>query len=432
MTTTPGEGAIAFPRFFFSFSSMNRFLPLLALLCSSVSAVADDPAAAPAPLPPEVAKLLDEAARRTPPERRVQADDAIMTAWMLARMITGDHDAMCQQQFRCIEALIERGRIEEAGRLTLDIPDYRSAMGSLRCAEALVDKPDGRVAATGYLERVQSVISTVKPWQQHALQVRMAALGALTGWDAARVEACVQNVELPIDRFGARLLVFTRRALAAGEIDLAALELLMGEQPEKDAPQPDMLEAARLLLKLAEKTPEDRLEPLFHAIGDLCARSHAYHADVLVDQAFFWFQRGNEARAKAAFAKAEPQFGFHLPGGGQLYHRMAGLWKLRGKTAEIRPYFERLETQARALLRMDRPAAFTWLAAAWRELGENARAEVVLHEALQEAAANENPRMRLIGCIEIALGEGRTGRPLSPALVKGCEAVLRGTPLKHE
>ncbi len=384
----------------------------------------------PAPLPPEVQSLLDAADARIGGELHIGAEDPLAAAWLFARQITGDHDAACRYQLRCIDAMIKAGRVEAAARLTREISDYRSALGSLRCAEALLEN-GSRDLALEQMERVEKVLGVVKPWQQNVIRVRMAAVGAQVGWDDARIAPWLKPLEMSGDRFGARALVLVRRMLKQKTFDATGLEELMNEKTARKNPIPEMVEAAGLLLRLApdkegEKNNPQQMNALLSAFERVLSDSHAYPAPAMLDLAEFWHMRGDHGKARAALARAEPQIGYHLDGGPELYHRMALLWELKGATEEVRPFFEALEVRARALAPMYRPAALAWLGACWREIGELDRGAVLVDEALKEASANPNPRMRLIGCLEICLSHGRTGTPLPASLAGKLECLLKG------
>jgi hypothetical protein len=406
-------------------------LPLVGLL-AAFPALADDaaPAPVPAPLPPEVQTLLDAANARKGGELRIDAADPLAAAWLFARQITGDHDVACQQQLRCVKTMIEAGRAEEAARLTRDIPDYRSALGSLHCAEALLEAGRKELALE-QMDRVEKLLGVVKPWQQNVIRVRMAAVGAQAGWDDAKIAPWLKPLELEGDRFGARVLVLVRRMLKDKAFDAAGLEELMKQKFAQKNPVPEMVEAAGLLLRLAPGKEKERTDPaqmnaLISGFETLLSQSQAYPALALLDLAEFWHGRGDVTKARAALARAEPQIGYHLDIGAELYHRMAKLWKLKGTANDVRPFFEKLEVKARALAPMYRPAALVWLGACWQEIGETDRCAVLTEEAVKEASLNPNPRMRLIGGVEVCLCHARNGRPLSAALVRRLTAVLHG------
>lgn len=406
----------------------KRFFPLLFVtgLFSSLTTHASSQTA-PAALPPEVQAAVEAADTRKEAEIRIDAEDPLMGAWHLARMISGDHEMACSEQLRCVVAMVEAGRLEEAARLTRDIPDYQSALGSLRCAEALLEAGKTETALE-QMSRVEKVLGTVKPWQQNVIRVRMAAVGAQAGWDDAKIEPWLKPLELSGDRFGARTLVLVRRMLKDRKYELPRLREHLKSSPTQKAPIPELVEAARLLLGLAPGADEtDSLKDLISGFEELLGQSQAYAAAALLDLAAFWHARGDAERAKAALARAQPQIGFHLDIGGRLFHQMAGLWKLGGSVNDVRPFFEKLEPKARALAPMDRPAALCWLAACWRVLGHEERGDVLMAEAVKEAAANPNPRMRLKGGVEICMCHAHTGRPLPLSLAETLTLVLRGS-----
>ncbi|MBE7498331.1 MAG: hypothetical protein HS117_25620 [Verrucomicrobiaceae bacterium] len=408
---------------------MKAPLFLVSLVVAPWLVAAEPPAA---PIPPEVQTLLDEAARRGPGEIVLDRKDPLAAAWHLARQISGDPDAACWQQFRCVQAMAEAGKTHEAAAKAQEIADYRSALGSLNCAEACLDARDEK-RALELVRRAEQGMDSFKPWQQQVLQVRMAAIGAQAGWDDARVDECLRDLEFEGDRFGARMLVQVRRMLRNNAYDLAALRKCLEERPQKKAPVPELVEAAQLLLRLApppsEKAGDGLLSGLMTGFDELLRQSESHSGQAWLKRAAFWHARGDKDQATAALTRAQQQTGWHLDGAGEMYHQMALLWDLRGSKDAVRPFFEALEAKARALLPMYRPAALAWLGACCHVLGEEARHDVLMNEALQEAAANENPRMRLIGCVEICLCHARTGRPLSEELVTGLRSVLVGSPV---
>lgn len=408
-------------------------LSLAGLLAVLSAPAADDaaPVPVPAPLPPELQTVIDAANARKGAELRFDAEDPLAAAWLFARQIAGDHDTACRHQLRCVDAMIQAGQVEEAARLTRDIPDYRSAVGSLSCAETLLDAGRKELALE-QMDRVERLQGVVKPWQQNVIRVRMAVVGTQAGWDDKKIDSWLKPVELEGDRFGARVLGLVRRMLKDNTFDAARLQELMKQKFAQKNPVPELVEAAGLLLRLAppakDGTTADqaRLDALISSFEQLVAESQAYPAPALLDLAEFWHARGDAARARAALARAEPQIGYHIDTGAELYHRMALLWKLKGTADDVRPFFEKLEVKARTLAPMYRPAALVWLGACWLEIGETDRCAVLTAEAVNEAMTNPNPRMRLIGCVEVCLCHARTGRPLSAALVRRLTAVLYG------
>lgn len=404
-------------------------LPLVGVL-AAFSVFADDSMPVPAPLPPEVQALIDAAGTRKGEELHINAADPLAAAWLFARQIDGDHDVACQQQFRCVEAMIKTGRIEEAAHFTRDIPDYRSALGSLQCAEALLDAGRKELALE-QMSRVEKLLHVVKPWQQNVIRVRMAVVGAQAGWDDSEVTSWLKPLELEGDRFGARMLVLVRRMLNNREFKASQIDELMKEKFAQKNPVPELVEAAGLLLRLAPELDSRATDgtPLNELITDfeaLLAQSNAYPAPALLELAEFWQREGDEIKARAALARAEAQIGYHLDVGAELYHRMAKLWKLKDSANDVRPFFEKLEVGAHALAPMYRPAALVWLGACWQEIGEVERCSVLMEEAVKEAAMNPNPRMRLIGGLEVCLCHALNSRPLPGSLVPQLVDLLRG------
>jgi hypothetical protein len=405
-------------------------LPLAGLL-AVLAAPADDSVSAPGLLPPDVQKLIDDADTRKTADVHIDGSDPLAAAWLLSAQIAGDHDVACQQQLRCIMAMSESGRAEEAAKLTREITDYRSALGSLHCAEALLGAGRKELALE-QMERVEKVLGVVKPWQQNVIRVRMAAAGAQAGWDDTKIESWLKPLELVGDRFGARVLVLVRRMLKEKTFNAVRFDEVMKEKLSRKSPVPELVEAAGLLLTLApgvedqDKMSQPEISALISAFEVLLLESHAYPAPALLDLAEFWHARGDAAKARAALARAEPQIGYHLDGGAELYYRMALLRELKGSADDVRPFFEKLEAKARSLAPMYRPAALVWLGACWHELGESNRESILTEEAFKEASANPNSRMRLIGGMEICLCYARTGRPLGTGLASQLDGLLRG------
>jgi tetratricopeptide (TPR) repeat protein len=376
-------------------------------------------------LPEDLAKLLKEAEQRPAERAVVDGRQPLSAAARFASMIAGDPDAAARHQFRCVVAMTKSGSPEEALKLAQTIPDYRSTLAQLVCAEAMLARGIGKAEVEEILDSAARRLPEAKPWQQDLIRAKLASTGAQVGWDEDKTNALLAPIVLDSDRFGARTLVMVVRMIRDGKFDSARFEEHMKARPAAEVPVPDMLEAARLLMELLHKKESDGAL-VEDAIRHLLRESQAFHADVLLELAHFWLLRGDEAKAKAMFEKAEPQFGFHLESGGALYLSMAKLWKARGKQEQIRPYFSKVEEKARDLGEAARIGALAHMAAAWAQLGDLERCDRLMLEALQVAAEHPNPRVRMMGCVDLCLVHDAEKMTLSPEIAEGLAAIMRG------
>lgn len=384
----------------------------------------------PPALPAEIQTLIDASKDRKAAPVLVQREDPLTSAWLFAGKISGDEDTACKQKFRVIEAFLEEGRVTDAAAHAAEITDYRMQLAQMACAFAHLGKGQTE-EADKLVEQIEKKLPELKPWQQAVLQVRLASFGAQSGRDEAWISQHIKPLRFEGDRQGASMLVLIGKMLRRQQFDDAALQAALSALPKKKSPVPEFIECALLLLRLAPPAgshEEKEIMPaLMSRFDDLIRASESYSGAAWLKLALFWDQRGEKQKATTALSRAQAQIGFHIEDAGSSYLHMASLHHLAGDQDAARPYFEAAEKRARSLLPMYRPSALSWLAACWHILGEEKRSTVLWQEALNEAATNANPRMRMIGGLDLCLAHHAVDEKIPPGLVADLQSLLDGS-----
>jgi tetratricopeptide (TPR) repeat protein len=383
-------------------------------------------------LPEELVESIRRGEAAETKAREVDGKDPVGSGSHFLDLISGDSNLESHLRLRYVEALLENDRVAEAEKVAGGIRDYRSAVGALLVLEKrLIDGPvpEGREV----LEKLGGELAQWKVWQQEVLRVRLASVGALAGMSDQEMAGWLAGYDLGGDRLAAVALAYVQRVRRGEAFTLEELKRVMsdGFSELPNAPVPELVEAAGKLFQVvaseaAGKRAEQEEQAIFEGVSTLLERSHAYHADVLLDMAKYWMEQKREEEARVAFEKAFGQLGFHLEGGGERYLKMAEIWKMRGKEEALKGYFEKLETLARSQQPMDQPGTLAWTGACFTVLGMDEKADKLFLEAVRIASVNPNPRMKYRGCYELCLCHARLGRPIGPELQAALNAVLRG------
>ncbi len=148
--------------------------------------------------------------------------------------------------------------------------------------------------------------------------------------------------------------------------------------------------------------------------------------DLFLEYAAIYVKAGFEPQGMKLYRACKGRFGGSTENVAKTQFLLAHLWQARGKGSEMKQLLEPFETQMRGLAKMYRPYGLTWMAAAWREIGQAERADLCMNSAAQDAETNINPRMRFLGMIDICLSYARIKRPLESSLIASMDRIREG------
>jgi hypothetical protein len=405
---------------------MSRpILPLALLILTVVSSHAQDLAG----LPPELQEAIERGSKMPAPPPR-SAHDPLSIARGLSLHITGDEDKACAMQFRVCQGLVSAGRHEEAAALAAQISDYRSALAQVHLARAMLAAGAVHENAEAPLALAEKQLPETKPWQQELIRAALHQAGLEFGWEPQRLTAMLEPVRDQEILIGAQVAALASQARQKGAFDHKAAEELLGRLK---GPAPVLLDAARELFAAAldcrskknVASTKQAEEFTDHALS-LLRHSKVAHIEELLDAATALVEAGFEQEAKKLFLLTEGRLGGETEHMFLLHYKMTRLWRLRGKQEALRPMLEKSEQQARAQRQMDRPFALSWIAAAWWQAGDGQRAERCVVDAAHEAGTNVNPRMRLVGAIDLCLTHAHEKRSLSQPVFEVIQNIAQG------
>ncbi|MDP1586698.1 MAG: hypothetical protein Q8M07_03045 [Prosthecobacter sp.] len=405
---------------------MSRPLfPLALLILTVVSSHAQDLAG----LPPELQEAIERGLKMPAPPP-LSANDPLSIARELSLHITGDEDKACAMQFRVSQSLVSAGRHDEAAALAAQISDYRGALARIHLARAMLAAGGVRETAEAPLALAEKQLPETKPWQQELIRAALHQAGLEFGWEPQRLTAMLEPVRDQEILIGAKVAALAREARLKGAFDHKAAEEWLGGL---QGPAPVLLDAARELFAVAldcrskknAASTKQAEEFTDQALG-LLRRSKVAHIEELIDAATTLVEAGFEQEAKKLFLLTEGRLGGETEHTFLLHYKMTRLWRLRGKQESLRPMLEKSEQQARAQRQMDRPFALSWIAAAWWQAGDGLRAERCVVDAGHEAGTNVNPRMRLVGAIDICLVHAHEKRSLSQPVFEVIQNIAQG------
>lgn len=379
-------------------------------------------------LPPELQEAIANGSK--PSTAVLDAGDPLSVARELAMLIIGDEDKACEMQFRVCKALSAAGRHADAVDFASRIRDYRSPLAQVHLARAALRSGGAHESAGGLLASAERRLDDTKPWQQELIRAALHRAGLELGWDDARLAAMLKPIKDQEVLVGAKVSALVHEACRKGTFNSEAadalLETLRGPVPELLEAAKDLHAAALTLRLKREEAATKQADMLAVQAKSLLKRAHVSYVEELLDSATALVEAGFESEAKEMFLLTEGRLGGETEQAAALHYKLARLWRLRGKSAVLPAMLEKSEQQARSQRQMDRPFALSWIAAAWREAGNGQRADQCVLDAVREAGTNVNPRMRLVGAIEICLAHAHEGRALPEPVFKVIQDISRG------
>lgn len=397
--------------------------------------------AAPAGEDAEVRKALDGIPAELLPYVRVMPsatpapvglEDALACATRLADAMDGDDDLRDSVLHQCGTTALTRGSPATAEELAGMMRGYRAALLLVEVAERLATTVEGLERARALLTKAGGMLPLMKPWQAQQVLARLLVAGRSTGAPETALAGWWERLTDKEARVEVAVRVLAHRAEETGAFDRSLFQQELGRL-SPGQPVPGMQDAAEDLLGQAlrhfqtkDEARQKQAADLVKAALEVLKASHTLHAELLVRWAANYVKAGREEVARQLFEQAERSLGAPHEEVARLYYHVARLWNLRGRGQVIRPRLERVEQEVSTMEQVYLPFACAWLSAAWEEAGDAPRATTLMARAVEAAARNENPRMRLAGAAAICLSLAQTGRAL-PEAAAALAAELMGT-----
>jgi hypothetical protein len=409
---------------------MNIIQPLTAFAISTAFVFGQEsaPVEALPGLPPEIAKVISSSAERgSEPKVQFKATDPLACAVQLSPYITGDVDKVFEYQYKICRAFIEDGRVEDALALATSMEDYRSGLTFLEVAEQNLRKGGDRAQAIKLIKTVESQLERYKPWQQEVVRGRLYLTGELLEWQNSSLKELLDKVSDKGVLAGVHCLSMFRKQVKASSIDAKSYETLLQTIEE---PTPELLGSSREMFEFVlQRLKQGNLtetEGIMDLAIHIAESSKVHGVDLFLEYAAVFVKAGFEPQGMKLYRACKQSFGGNTENVARTQFLLAHLWQVRGKGSEMKQLLEPFETQISGLAKMYRPYGLTWIAAAWREIGENERADLCISAAAKDAETNINPRMRFLGAIDICLSYAKIKRPLESSLIDSMERIREG------
>ena len=372
-------------------------------------------------LPPEVREHVRLAPPREAPFN-LDAADPLKAAVYSATHIRGDDDLRNRCFYLASKQALKQGRPALAQEIAEKCTDFRSVLILAELAETI--SLHDRSKAEELWEQSAKKVSQLKPWQSELVANKLVVTGNAMDLPPAKVGLWFQSIRDPLNRFVTGTEIKAIEAQKSGRFEMG---LYRSERQTINIhiPLPGLIEVASRLFdaglvryKSSSEDQKKQATDLIRAGLEILAGSNVVHAEQVTALSKRLYEAGQKELAREAFEAIE-----HILGGppeevARLRFHMAALWKARGESKTIIPLLEKSEQEAQLLDSMYQPFAFAWIAAAWTEIGDSERANLLNRKGCEAAIANVNPRIGWQGLFEINLCHAATAHTLSPEVAK--------------
>ena len=359
----------------------------------------------------------------------------LAVATRLAEHIEGDTDIKADTKLRVVDHLLTKRQFKEAKRLIDSLTDYRRAIGHSRLATA-----EWRINADA--DQLKAAITSAKPFSVRGENIakdlaKMEMATAVAHVDSTAAQSLCKDIVDQEIKSQAELQLAVVNASLGSHFDLEKHRASIKAATDK-GPFPAGLMAASSLLNLAVKLAEqDKAKALTLAAnaGELAGLCGVEHCEFNFNLSHFYFSLEQEEEAKKAFAKAIKDMEV-LPDGYELkatlYTSWAKLWKARGKQEDAINLLKRGAKLAEKLEPMQQPIVYAKLAGGLAQCDEGQLATEYFKKAVDISASNPNPRVGLLGGIEVCLVHSELGQQLNPTLLDSLLKLTASPALRSE
>lgn len=354
--------------------------------------------------------------------------DAFDWAFRFASAIDPDPKDKSMAQEAVVLTMAMSGGLDRAVDLADDVTGWRQ--GTAYADLAVMLAKDGRNdEATNLLAKAQQVRAVTDGWQQGRIDAHIAMAQAHLGNRERSREISARLAKGDIQYAGRGVATVAAAHARAGDFD-EAMRALATLDDETDYEVTWWRTLGYLEVAEYDSLAEDQRREAFRR-AVVSARTvpgwKRGEAQQKIAEALLDF--GDAHSARSVVTEAEQAVATLNEGAavnGPIHCDLARVRARLGDTDRALELIEQAKGALETAMKIDRPAIYAWIGAAYRAAGDDRRAEQYVSSALQHAGKLVNARPRALAVVAICATLGRAGVEPDPATTARLEALYAG------